>query len=101
MPEPFGHIDFWIIAVVIIATVWYQKKVAVANARVAGFTAGAALGMLYGGKHATEMLTSGKYSLLTDQGAPVYANEVLFDEVLGSAREHLIKNPGSLFLYKD
>ena len=96
MPEVFTHIDFWIIVGIMVTTIWYQKRSAAESAHAVGFKTGAALGMLYGVKKTTEVLTSGKYSLTSDKGTPVYANEALFDEVLIIARDHLIKNPESL-----
>lgn len=101
MPDVLMNIDFWIVVTTLVGVIWYQKKQAVTHAQINGFKTGAALGMIYGVTHATEILTSGKYSLTSEEGGPVYANELLFDEVMTSAREHLIKNPDSLFLFKD
>jgi len=100
MSIPFDSIYFWLVVGVLVGTIWYQKKSAEAEAKILGFKTGAALGLLYGVRKTTEILTTGKYNLTLDAGTPVYSNEALLEEVLIIARDYLIKNPTSLTTFK-
>ena len=96
MIESLTRPDSWIIVIVLIGTVWYQRWCAVTDAKIQGFKIGAALGIRYGVKTSIEVLTTGKYLLVTEGNVPVYETDILIDEVFEVARNHLIKNPTSL-----
>ena len=88
MPENLTHIDFWMVVITLIGIIWYQQR----SARKAGFKAGAAYGLMYGATQAADMLTGGKYSVITENGNQIYLNETLLEEILLLAKERLLKN---------
>ena len=84
---------FWIVCFMLIGIIWWQQRVV----RKDGFKNGAALGIIFGIKQTTTLLTNGKYSLQSSDGSPVYNNDALVNELVAAVMKTLSDHPNKQF----
>lgn len=85
MPDTMMDPAFWIVVFILMGIIWLQQRLV----RKDGFKAGAALGIVFGIKQATTLLTTGKYSVQSEDGATVYNNEALINDLVAAVMKTL------------
>ena len=77
MLDAMANPEFWILYVTLISAVWWQYR----SIRRDSLKTGLAMGIEFGVKQASILLTTGKYSVHTDEGV-VYNNAILIEELI-------------------